>query len=121
MSKYSTVQYSTVQYSTVQYSTVQYSTVQYSTVQYSTVQCCVLCVVCCVLCVVFCVVCCVLCVVCCVWCGVIIYFNISYLIYFQLNLSDSAFFSFQVPSALQGLIDHIDRDLTFALETEHGM
>ena len=25
-----------------------------------------------------------------------------------------------VPSALQGLIDHIDRDLTFALETEHG-
>ena len=25
-----------------------------------------------------------------------------------------------VPSALQDLIDHIDRDLTFALETEHG-
>ena len=29
-------------------------------------------------------------------------------------------FILPVPSALQGLIDHIDRDLTFALETEHG-
>lgn len=26
-----------------------------------------------------------------------------------------------VPSALQGLINHIDRDITFALETEHGI
>ena len=26
-----------------------------------------------------------------------------------------------VPAALQQLIDHIDRDLVFALETEHGM
>ena len=42
------------------------------------------------------------------------FFLLSYLFYSFL------YFHYSVPSALQGLIDHIDRDLTFALETEHG-